>query len=67
MCPTEAILKKNASSSYVFELVPVDEDQDRLNLFEFDIHHEVNELIYRYQKRINMNYHHSEIEDLKLK
>ena len=67
MCPTEATLKKNTPSSFVFELIPVDDDQDRLDLFEFDIFHEVNELIYRYQKRINMNYHHSEIEDLKLK
>jgi len=67
MCPTEAILKNLNPSSFVFELIPVDEDQDRLDLFEFDICHEVNELIYKYQKRINMNYHHSEIEDLKLK
>lgn len=46
-------------------MIPVDEDQDRFDLFEFDISHEVDELIYRYQKRINMNYHHSEIDDLK--
>jgi hypothetical protein len=67
MRPKEANLNKSNPSSFVFELKPVDEDQDRLDLFEFDIQHEVNELIYRYQKRINMNYHHSEIEDLKLR
>ena len=40
---------------------------DRPDLYEFDLNFEVKELIKRYQKRVNMNYHHSEIEDLKLK
>lgn len=51
----------------MYDFIHQDEDQERLDLFEFDIQHEVKELINRYQKRINMNYHHSEIDDLKMK
>lgn len=62
MCP---VVVKNSSSSIVFEVVPKEEGQERHDLFEFDIQHEVHELIMRYQKRINMNYHHSEIDNLR--
>lgn len=42
MCP---IVVKENTTSYVFELVPQEEGQERLDLFEFDIQHEVTKLI----------------------
>ena len=64
MCP---LVGRENTGSYVFELVPHDEGQDRHDLFEFDIQHEINELMKRYLNRINIHYHHYEIENLQPK
>jgi hypothetical protein len=73
-------LKKQVELTLNFKIPVVDginppkEDSDnilannrRIDMFEFDINHEIKELIKRYINRINMEYGTFDIDDVKTK